>query len=93
MTQICVGKLIVIGSDNCLAPGRRHSITETNAGIFLIVPIRPNFSEMLIESHTFSCKNMHLNILSPKWRPIFHGLIALNFKDIHLVLAYQFTFI
>ena len=36
MTQICVGKLPIIGSDNGLSPGRRQAIIWTNAGILLI---------------------------------------------------------
>ena len=38
MTQICVGKLSIIGSDNGLSPGRRQAIIWTNAGILLIGP-------------------------------------------------------
>ena len=31
--RICVGNLTIIGSDNCLSPGRRHAIVWTDAGI------------------------------------------------------------
>ena len=31
MTHICVGYLIIIGSDNGLSPGRRQAIIWTNA--------------------------------------------------------------
>ena len=34
--HICVNKLIIIGSDNGLSPGRRQAIIWTNAGILLI---------------------------------------------------------
>ena len=37
VTQICVGNLTIIGSDNGLSPGRRQSIIWTNAGILLKV--------------------------------------------------------
>ena len=53
-THICVGKLIIIGSDNGLSPGRRQAIISTNAGILLIGPLGTNFSEILIEIITFS---------------------------------------
>ena len=36
VTRICVGNLTIIGSDNCLSPGRRHAIIWTDAGILLI---------------------------------------------------------
>ena len=53
VTHICVGNLTIIGSDNGLSPGRRQAITWTNVGILLIGPPGTNFSEMLIEIHTF----------------------------------------
>ena len=60
VTHICVGKLISIGSDNGLSPGRRQVIIWTNAGILLIGPLGTNFSEILIEIHSFSFKKMYL---------------------------------
>ena len=60
--HICIGKLITIGSDNGLSPGRRRAIT--NAGILLIEPSGINFSEIVIKTHEFSFKNMHLKMLS-----------------------------
>ena len=36
MTHICVNKIITIGSDNGLSPGRRQAIIWTNAGMLLI---------------------------------------------------------
>ena len=38
VTQTCVGKLNIIGSDNDLSPGRRQAIIWTNTGILLIGP-------------------------------------------------------
>ena len=52
-THICVRKLTNIGSDNGLSPGRRQAIIWTNVGILLIGPLETNFSEILIENHTF----------------------------------------
>ena len=60
VTQICVSKLTIIGSDNGLSPGRRQAIIWTNAGILLIGPLGTNFSEILIEILTFSFKKMRL---------------------------------
>ena len=62
MTHICVGKLIIIDSDNGLAPGRRQAIISTNAGILLIGPLGTNFSEILIEIETFSLKKIRLKM-------------------------------
>ena len=47
-THICDGKLITIGSDNGLSPGRRQAIIRTIAGILLIGPLWTNFSEILV---------------------------------------------
>ena len=58
-----------IGSDNSLSPGRRQAIIWTNAGILLIGPWGTNFSEILIDIHTFSFKKIHLKMSSAKWRP------------------------
>ena len=69
ITHICVGKLTIIGSYNGLSPGRRQAIIWTNAGILLIGPLRTNFSEILIEIHTFSFKKIDLKMSSGKWRP------------------------
>ena len=67
-TYICVSKLILIGSDNGLSPGRHQAIIWTNAGVLLIGPLGINFSEILIKIKTFSFKKMHLEMSSAKWR-------------------------
>ena len=77
VTQICVVKLTIIGSDNGLSPGRRQAIIWTNAGILLIGPLGTNFSEILIGIQTFSYKKMHLKMASAKWRPFCLGLNVL----------------
>ena len=79
MTNICVSKLTIIGSDNGLSPGRRQAIIWTNVGILLIRPLGTNFSEMLIEIHTFSFKKIHLKMSSRKWRPFCPGLNVLKY--------------
>ena len=78
VTHICVSKLTIIGSDNGMSPGRRQAIIWTNAGILLIGPPGTNFSEILIEIHTFSFKKMHLKMSSGKWRPFCLGLNVLR---------------
>ena len=50
--------------------GRRQAIILTNAGILLIGPLGTNFSEILIEIHTFSFKKMHLKTSSGKMAAI-----------------------
>ena len=77
MTHICVGKLIIIGSDNGLSPVRRQAII-TSAGILLIGPLGRNFSEILIGIQTFSFKKMCLEMPSAKWRPFCLGLNVLT---------------
>ena len=62
VTHICVGNLAIIGSDNCLSPGRRHAIIWTDAGIFLIGPSETDFNEILIKNHTFSFKKIYLKM-------------------------------
>ena len=51
VTQICVSKLTIIGSNNGLSPSRRQAIIWTNAGVLLIGPLSTNFSDILIGIH------------------------------------------
>ena len=69
VTQVCVNKPTIIGSDNGLSPGRCQAILWISAGILLIGHLKTNFSEILIEIRTSLFKKMHLNMLSGKWRP------------------------
>ena len=78
--HICVGKLVIIGSDNGLSTGRRQAIIWTNGGILLITPLRTNVSEILIGIHTFSFKKIYLQMSSAKWRPFCLGLNGLKTK-------------
>ena len=87
VTHICVNKIIMIGSDNGLSPGRRQVIIWTNAGILLIGPLGTNFSESLIDILTFSFKKMRLKVSSAKWRPFCLGLNVLRasvMDDFHI---------
>ena len=83
VTHICVSNLTIIGSDNGLAPGRHQAIIWTNAGILLIGPSETNFSEIIIEIHTFSFKKMHLKMSSGKWQPFCLGLNVLTAYNWH----------
>ena len=69
VTHLCVSILTTIGSDNGSSPGRRQAIIWTNAGILLIEPLGTNFSEILIETHTFSFKKIRLKMSSGKRWP------------------------
>ena len=82
VTHICVSKQTISGSDNGLSPGRRQAIIWTNAGILLIGPLGTKFNEILIEIHTFSIKEMHLNMSSGKWRPFCLGLNVLDRSNV-----------
>ena len=85
--HICVSKLIIIGSDNGLSPGRCQAIIWTNAGILLIGHLGTNFSEILIEICTFSFKEMYLKMSSGKWRPSCLGLNVLSWRIPHAFTA------
>ena len=83
--HICVSNLTINGSDNGLSPDRRQAITWTNVGILLIGPLGTNFSEMLIEIHTFSFKKIHFKMSSGKWRPFCLGLNVLRIHSANTV--------
>ena len=90
VTHICVSKLTIIGSNNGLSPTRCQAIICTNAGILSIGPLGTNFSEILIEIHTFSFKKMHLKMSSAKWRPFCLGLNVLKGTTL-LVLRQEYS--
>ena len=77
VTQICVSKFTIIGSDNGLSPIRRQAIIWTKAGILLIRTLGTNFSEIEIQIQTFSNKKMHLKMSPGKCRPFCLGLNVL----------------
>ena len=76
MTDICVSKLTIIGSNNGLSHGRRQAIIWTNARVLFIVPLGTNFSEILTKLLTFSFKKMRLKVSSAKWWPFCLGLMV-----------------
>ena len=75
--HICVGKLIIIGSDNGLPPDRRRAIIWTHAGLLSIEPLRTYFSENLIKIQQFSLKKIQVKMSSGKWRQFCLGLNVL----------------
>ena len=89
VTHICISKLIIIGSDNGLSPIRHQAIISTNAGLLLIRPLETNFSEILIEIHTFSFKKIHMEMFA-KWRPFCLGLNVLIELLLHMQNFYLF---
>ena len=90
VTHICIGNLTIIGSDNGLSPGRRQAITWTNVGLLLIGPLETNFSEMLIQIHTFLFRKIDLKMSSGKWWPFCFGLSVLK-QCSHVVLCAVYT--
>ena len=80
---VCINKLIIIGSDYGLSPGRHQAITWTNAGIHLILALETNFSEILREISKSSFKKMHLKMSSAKWRQFCLGRDVLNGIKMH----------
>ena len=86
VTYICVGKLIIICSDNGLSPGRHQAIIWTNFGTRLMGPSGTNFSEILIKIHTFSFTQMHLKMSSAKWRLFCLGLNELSWDLVQVIV-------
>ena len=78
VTHIFVSKLTIIDSDNSLSPRPCQAIIWTIVGIVLIQILGTNFSEILIEIHTFSFKKMHLKMSSGEWSPFCLGLNVLK---------------
>ena len=92
VTHICVSNIIIIGSDNGLAPSRRQAIIWTNAAILLTGLLGTNFSEILIKVCIFSFKKMHLKMSSGKWRPFCLGLNVLMMVYLNYHWVYFTTF-
>ena len=78
-TYICISKLTNIVSDNGLSPGLHQAIICTNNVILLIRPLGTNFSEILIEIHTFAFRKMHLKMSSGIWWPFWLSFNVLIF--------------
>ena len=64
MTHIYVGNLAIIGSDNCLLPGRHQAIIWTGAGILLTGPSGIDFNEIFNQnSYIFILENLFENVV------------------------------
>ena len=77
VTHICVGKLIIIGSDNGLSPDWRQAIIWTNAGLLSFGSLQTYFNENLIKIQQFALMKMRVKMLSAKWHPSCPGLNVL----------------
>ena len=62
-------QLTIMDLDNGLSPDRCQAIAWTSAGILSIGPLRTHFSEILIETLTFSSKKMRSKVSSAKGWP------------------------
>ena len=82
--HICVSKLVTIGQDNGLSPGRRQYSIWTDSVILLNGPFGTKFSDILIAVYTFSVKKMHFNchlemaasLSGPQWVNVLCGGMA-----------------
>ena len=77
-THICVGNLTIIGSDNCLMPGKCKAIIWTNVGLLWFGPLGTHFSDIWITIPRFSLKQIHLKMSSRKYRSSLLGLNVIN---------------
>ena len=75
VTHICVGILIIVGSDNGLSPDQRQAIIWANDGRLLIGPLETHFSEIF--NLWIFIQEMRLKMSSEKWQPSCLGLNVL----------------
>ena len=76
-------KHIIIASDNGLSPDQRQTTIRTNVAILSITHPGTDFSEFLFNVRKFPFMEMHLKMLSAKWRPFWLGLNALSMSVHH----------
>ena len=74
--HICGRRIIIIGSDNGLSPGRRQTIVIiwTNVGILSVRTLGTHFSQILSKVYKF----LPLKMSSVKWRAFYLGLNVLS---------------
>ena len=84
VTHTCIDNPSINGSDNGLLSSRRKDIIWTNDRILLIGSLETNFSEILIEIHTFSFKKMYLKISSGNTGH-FYPLVIIHMKHIDML--------
>ena len=80
---------VSIVSDNGLSPILRQAIIWTNALLLSIGLLGTNLSEILIKRQKFSFTQMHLKILSAKWRPFCPGGDELVYRYIIVSLSWN----
>ena len=78
VAQLCVGRLVIIGSDNGLPPDRRQAFIWTNYGLLSIGLLQTYFSGNIIKIHQFPLTKMHVKMSSAKWRPSCLGFNVLT---------------
>ena len=76
-----VSEVTIIGSDNCLSPGRRQAIIWNNAENIITCTIRNKLQRTLNRNWYFSFKKIQLKMESGKWRPLCVDLNGLINKD------------
>ena len=82
VTYICVGSLIIIGSDNGLSLGWHQAIIWTNTELLSIRPLGTNQWNVYWNSK-FPFKKVHLKMSSGKCRPFCLGLNVLK-QETHI---------
>ena len=92
VTHICFSTLGHHWFRQGLLPVRHQAIIWTNAEM-LIGPLGANFTEILLVTHTFSIKKIHLKMSSGKWRPFCLDLnVLINRQQNHChVLCHIFV--
>ena len=80
--HICISKLIIIGPDYGLLPGRHQAIIWTTGGILLIRPLGKKLQWNFNRIPIFSFKKKHLKVLSATWWPFCLSLDVLRY---HLI--------
>ena len=66
--HLCISKLAIIGSDNGLSSRQHQAIIRTNGEILSIGTLGTNFSEILMEIHTFIQDRAFEKTSSGKWQ-------------------------
>ena len=88
VTHICGGKLIIIGSDNGLSPGRRHYLIR--CWDFVHWTLRNKLQWHFNRNSNIFIKKMRLK-MSAKWRPFCLGLNVLTAANVDADQTYTFS--
>ena len=90
VTDICISKLTIIGSDNGLSTGQHQAIIWTNTGTLLTGPLGTNFSEILIKnSNIYIQENASENVWKMaailSWPRCVKNFVKIRKCGLHLV--------